>query len=82
MVTGLLGDGWRVTADGRFVTLVVPPSGRSQTPVVKKSLNPSFPAESSTFDFPLYLSLAGVVGGRGIEGVIWDKVGSTLAPCS
>jgi len=37
-----------------------------------------FPAESSTFDFPLYLSLAGVVGGRGIEGVIWDKVNSGL----
>ena len=56
----------------------MPPSGRYQTPVVKKSLNPTFPAESSTFDFPLYLSLAGVVGGRGIEGVVWDKVGSGL----
>ena len=32
-----------------------------------------FPAEQSTFDFPLYLSLAGVIGGRGLEAVVWDK---------
>ena len=42
---------------------------------MKKTLEPAFPAESSTFDFPLYLSMASVVGGRGIEGVMWDKVG-------
>ena len=57
-----------------YVSLVVPPSGRHSTPVVKRTLNPTFPAAGSTFDFPLYLSLAGVVGGRGIEGVVWDKV--------
>ncbi|ORY24008.1 phosphatidylserine decarboxylase-domain-containing protein [Naematelia encephala] len=56
-----------------FITLVLPPATRSSTPVVKKSLNPTFPANGSTFDFPLYLSLAGMVGGRGLEGVIWDK---------
>lgn len=62
-------------ADNRFVTLTIPPSSRVSTPVVKKNLNPTFPPDSSTFDFPLYLSLASVVGGRGIEGVMWDKVG-------
>jgi len=65
-------------ADHRFIILNVPPSGKSQTPVVKKSLNPAWPADVSTFDFPLYLSMAGVVGGRGIEGVMWDKVGSNF----
>ena len=64
------------TAEGRFITLLVPPSNKSQTHVVKKTLEPAFLAESSTFDFPLYLSMASVVGGRGIEGVMWDKVGS------
>jgi phosphatidylserine decarboxylase len=33
-----------------------------------------FPADGSTFDYPIYLSLAGVVGARGLEGVVWDKV--------
>ncbi|EIW71117.1 hypothetical protein TREMEDRAFT_67577 [Tremella mesenterica DSM 1558] len=56
-----------------FVSLVLPPSGRHSTPVVKKSLSPTFVPESSTFDFPLYLSLAGVIGGRGLEAIIWDK---------
>lgn len=58
----------------RFVNLVLPPAFRHSTPVVKRSLNPNFPAETSTFEFPLYMSLAGVVGGRGLECVVWDKV--------
>ena len=62
----------------RFVSLVIPPSPRHSTPVIKKSLTPSFPAQDSTFDFPLYLSLAGLVGGRGLEGVVWDKVSYCL----
>lgn len=57
-----------------FVTLLVPPGSRHTTPVVKRSLNPVFPAAQSTFDFPIYLSLAAVIGGRGLEGVVWDKV--------
>lgn len=56
----------------------MPPSTRHSTPVIKKTLDPVFPAETSTFDFPIYLSLAGVVGGRGLEGVLWDKVNSFL----
>ncbi|WVO16689.1 phosphatidylserine decarboxylase [Cryptococcus depauperatus] len=56
-----------------FLSLLMPPATRHTTPVIKKTLDPVFPAETSTFDFPIYLSLAGVVGGRGLEGVLWDK---------
>ncbi|WVQ75864.1 phosphatidylserine decarboxylase [Cryptococcus sp. DSM 104548] len=56
-----------------FLNLLMPPATRHTTPVVKKTLNPRFPADGSTFDFPLYLSLSGVIGGRGLEGVLWDK---------
>ncbi|TXT04887.1 hypothetical protein VHUM_03970 [Vanrija humicola] len=56
-----------------FVSILLAPSTRYTTPVVKRSLNPIFPAAQSTFDFPIYLSLAGVIGGRGLEGVVWDK---------
>lgn len=58
----------------RFVHVSLPPSQRQTTPVIKRSLNPAFPAEASTFDFPIYLSLGAVIGGRGIEAVVWDKV--------
>jgi len=70
----------RREADGRFITVLLPPSTRHQTPVVKKSLNPSYPADGATFDYPIYLSLAGVVGARGLEAVVWDKVSSLLPP--
>jgi phosphatidylserine decarboxylase len=63
-------------ADDRFITVLLPPMTRHQTPVVKKSLNPSYPADGATFDHPIYLSLAGVVGARGLEAVVWDKVSS------
>lgn len=59
----------------RFVSVVLAPATRHSTPVIKRSLNPVFPAAQSTFDFPLYLSLASVIGGRGLEAVVWDKVG-------
>jgi hypothetical protein len=58
----------------RFISILLAPSHRNTTAVVKRTLDPSFPAESSTFDYPLYLSLAGLVGGRGLEFVVWDKV--------
>jgi phosphatidylserine decarboxylase len=63
-------------ADDRFIEVLLPPMTRHQTPVVKKSLNPSYPADGATFDYPIYLSLAGVVGARGLEAVVWDKVSS------
>ncbi|WRT64623.1 phosphatidylserine decarboxylase [Kwoniella shivajii] len=56
-----------------FLTLLMPPSSRHSTKVIKKSLDPTFPPETSTFDFPIHLSLTGVIGGRGIECVLWDK---------
>ncbi|KAK6903556.1 phosphatidylserine decarboxylase [Kwoniella mangroviensis CBS 8507] len=56
-----------------FLTLLMPPTSRHSTKVIKKSLEPTFPPETSTFDFPIYLSLTGVIGGRGIECVLWDK---------
>lgn len=58
-----------------YVTLSLPPTPPTQTPVIKRSLNPHFPAAGSTFDFPLYASLAesGLYRGRGLEVVVWDK---------
>jgi len=44
---------------------------RKQTPVVKRTLNPVYNAKDSTFDFPIYLSLADKIGV--IEIVVWDK---------
>ncbi|THV04718.1 hypothetical protein K435DRAFT_774272 [Dendrothele bispora CBS 962.96] len=44
---------------------------RHTTPVVKRTLNPSYPAKDSTFDFPIYLSLADRLGV--LELVVWDK---------
>ncbi|GMK58812.1 hypothetical protein CspeluHIS016_0602540 [Cutaneotrichosporon spelunceum] len=56
-----------------FVTMTMAPATRFTTPVVKRCLDPVFPPESSTFDYPIYLSLASVIGGRGLEAVMWDK---------
>lgn len=44
---------------------------RFQTPVVKKTLNPIFFPAESTFDIPIYLSVADRLGA--LEMVIWDK---------
>ncbi|KAJ7253578.1 C2 domain-containing protein [Mycena rebaudengoi] len=52
-----------------FVTAALPPSpSKYQTPVAKKTLNPTFPAQSATWDFPVFLSTASV-----LELVVWDK---------
>ena len=42
-----------------------------QTPVAKKTLNPTYPPKDATFDFPIYLSLADKLGV--VELVVWDK---------
>ncbi|KAJ3730584.1 hypothetical protein C8R42DRAFT_569163 [Lentinula raphanica] len=56
----------------RFATVSLPPHPtRHTTPVSKRTLNPCFPASQSTFDFPIYLSLADHLGV--LEVVIWDK---------
>ena len=44
---------------------------RNTTPVVKKTLNPVYVAKDATFDFPVYLSLAGRLGV--LELIVWDK---------
>ncbi|KDQ52654.1 hypothetical protein JAAARDRAFT_39909 [Jaapia argillacea MUCL 33604] len=46
-------------------------STKFQTPVVKRSLNPTYAAKDATFDFPIYLSLAERLGV--VELVLWDK---------
>jgi len=46
-------------------------STRFQTPVLKRSTNPVYPAKDATFDFPIYLSLADKLGV--VELVVWDK---------
>jgi phosphatidylserine decarboxylase len=42
-----------------------------QTPVLKRSTNPTYTPASATFDFPIYLSLADKLGV--VELVVWDK---------
>lgn len=44
---------------------------RQQTTVVKRTLNPTWDSKDATFDFPIYRSLAGVLGA--LELVVWDK---------
>ncbi|KAG2018560.1 phosphatidylserine decarboxylase, variant 4 [Coprinopsis cinerea AmutBmut pab1-1] len=46
-------------------------NNRNQTPVAKKTLNPTYTPKDATFDFPLYLSLADKLGV--LELVVWDK---------
>ncbi|KAL1664147.1 phosphatidylserine decarboxylase-domain-containing protein [Schizophyllum commune] len=53
-----------------FVTVSVLPN-RHQTPVAKRTLNPTYAPKDATFDFPIYLSLADRLGA--LELVIWDK---------
>ena len=54
----------------RFVVVGLS-QARQSTPVIKKSLNPQFPPDKSTFDFPIYKSTIGVQGA--LELVVWDK---------
>lgn len=54
----------------RFVVVSVL-SKKQQTPVAKRTLNPTYSAKDATFDFPIYLSLAEKLGA--IELIIWDK---------
>ncbi|KAI0635493.1 phosphatidylserine decarboxylase-domain-containing protein [Trametes polyzona] len=44
---------------------------RQQTPVSKRTVNPTFNPKDATFDFPIYLSLADKLGV--VELVVWDK---------
>ena len=42
-----------------------------QTPVAKRTLNPTYNPKDATFEFPIYLSLADKLGV--VELVVWDK---------
>ena len=47
---------------------------RRSTPTCKRTLNPTFPARESTFDFPIYMSVVEKMGYVGvIELVVWDR---------
>ncbi|PFH45491.1 hypothetical protein AMATHDRAFT_159435, partial [Amanita thiersii Skay4041] len=48
---------------------------KQTTPIIKRSLNPVFPAKEATFEFPIYLSVVErLLGGVGVvELVVWDK---------
>ncbi|KAH7099998.1 phosphatidylserine decarboxylase-domain-containing protein [Auriculariales sp. MPI-PUGE-AT-0066] len=43
---------------------------RFQTPTLKKTLNPVYPPDKSTFEFPIYASLLDQV--HGLELIVWD----------
>ncbi|KAF6765662.1 phosphatidylserine decarboxylase-domain-containing protein [Ephemerocybe angulata] len=57
------------TSDPFIVASVL--NNRQQTPVAKKTLNPTYTPKDATFDFPIYLSLADKLGV--LELVVWDK---------
>jgi phosphatidylserine decarboxylase len=46
---------------------------RFQTPISKRNISPVFAQKDSTFDFPIYLSLADKLGA--VEFVVWNKDG-------
>ncbi|KAF9443222.1 hypothetical protein P691DRAFT_779000 [Macrolepiota fuliginosa MF-IS2] len=46
-------------------------NSRQQTPVAKRTINPTYNPKDATFDFPLYLSTADKLGA--LELVVWDK---------
>lgn len=46
-------------------------NNRHHTPVLKRTPNPVYASKDSTFDFPIYLSLADRLGS--VELVVWDR---------
>ena len=67
--TNLLSKDKSGTSDPFVVISVL--NTRQTTPVVKRSLNPTFAPKDATFDFPIYASLAEKLGA--VELVVWDK---------
>lgn len=55
---------------GRFIHITLLAT-RFSTPVIKKTLSPTWSEGSATFDFPIYLSTSDSLGH--LELVIWDK---------
>lgn len=54
---------------------------RFKTRPIKRTLNPKYPAQDATFDFPIYLSAIEQVGPL-IEFTVWDKdfIGKSKSP--
>lgn len=67
--TSLLAKDKSGTSDPFVVVSVL--NTRHHTPVIKRTLNPTYPSKDATFDFPIYASLADKLGA--IEVVVWDK---------
>jgi Ca2+-dependent lipid-binding protein len=44
-----------------------------KTPVCKRNLNPIYPPEYATFEFPIYTSLVERLGTLNLKFVVWDK---------
>ncbi|RDB27431.1 Phosphatidylserine decarboxylase proenzyme 2 [Hypsizygus marmoreus] len=67
--TGLLARDRNGHSDPFVVVSVL--NTRHQTPVAKRTVNPTYEAKDATFDFELYVSLADKLGA--VELVVWDK---------
>ncbi len=59
-----------VLIHSRFILLTLLTT-RFTTPVIKKSLSPTWVEGTATFDFPIYLSMSDRLGV--LELVVWDK---------
>lgn len=67
--TSLLGKDRSGTSDPYVVVSVL--NNKHQTPVAKRTLNPTYAPKDATFEFPIYSSLADRLGA--LELVVWDK---------
>ncbi|KAI0671294.1 phosphatidylserine decarboxylase-domain-containing protein [Trametes maxima] len=67
--TNLLSKDRNGFSDPFVVTSLL--ANRQQTPVAKRTVNPTFNPRDATFDFPIFLSLADKLGV--VELVVWDK---------
>ncbi|THH08914.1 hypothetical protein EW145_g2382 [Phellinidium pouzarii] len=67
--SGLLAKDKNGTSDPFIVVSLA--RNRNSTPVAKKTVDPTYLPKDATFDFPVYLSLAGKLGV--LELIVWDK---------
>ncbi|KAI0749177.1 phosphatidylserine decarboxylase-domain-containing protein [Daedaleopsis nitida] len=67
--TGLLAKDRNGSSDPFVVVSLL--GTKHQTPVSKRTVNPTYNPKDATFDFPIYLSLADRLGV--VELVVWDK---------
>jgi phosphatidylserine decarboxylase len=67
--TNLLAKDRNGSSDPFVVVSVL--NNKHNTPVAKRTCNPTYAAKDATFEFPIYLSLADRLGV--LELVVWDK---------